>query len=134
MAAPSLSSKPLEPDRTSELGLLHCKAPCAGALGCDGQCLMPQRPRLATGGLAYHVLNRCVSRLPLFRKPADYLAFEKILQGKATFVIDLLLDVFRQIVRTSFRPVDVADGIRRHAFRHRLFVGLGPDARNQRVH
>ncbi len=40
---------------------------------------MPRRPRLATGGLAYHVLNRRVGRLPLFEKPADYLAFENIL-------------------------------------------------------
>jgi putative transposase len=41
---------------------------------------MPRRPRLSTGGLAYHVLNRRVGRLPLFEKPADYEAFEKILQ------------------------------------------------------
>jgi len=40
---------------------------------------MPRRPRVATGGLAYHVLNRRVGRLPLFEKPADYAAFEKIL-------------------------------------------------------
>jgi putative transposase len=41
---------------------------------------MPRRPRIATGGLAYHVLNRRVGRLPLFEKPADYAAFETILQ------------------------------------------------------
>lgn len=41
---------------------------------------MPRRLRLATGGLAYHVLNRRVGRLSLFEKPADYQAFEKILQ------------------------------------------------------
>ena len=41
--------------------------------------LMPRRPRLSTGGLAYHVLNRRVGRLPLFEKPTDYTAFEKIL-------------------------------------------------------
>ena len=41
---------------------------------------MPRRPRRATGGLAYHVLNRRVSRLPLFEQPADYAAFEKVLQ------------------------------------------------------
>ena len=35
---------------------------------------MPRRPRLATGDLAYHVLNRRVGRLPLFDKPADYAA------------------------------------------------------------
>ncbi len=41
---------------------------------------MPRRPRIATGGLVYHVLNRRVGRLPLFDKPADYKAFETILQ------------------------------------------------------
>ena len=41
---------------------------------------MPRRPRLATGGLAYRVLNRRVGRLALFEKPADYLAFENILE------------------------------------------------------
>ena len=41
---------------------------------------MPRRPRIATGGLAYHVLNRRVGRLPLFETAGDYAAFEKILQ------------------------------------------------------
>lgn len=41
---------------------------------------MPRRSRVATGGLAYHVLNRRVGRLSLFEKPGDYAAFEKILQ------------------------------------------------------
>jgi len=40
---------------------------------------MPRRIRVATGGLAYRVLNRRVGRLRLFEKPADYAAFEKIL-------------------------------------------------------
>ena len=40
---------------------------------------MPRRPRLSTGGIAYHVLNRRFGRLELFEKPADYFAFEKIL-------------------------------------------------------
>jgi len=40
---------------------------------------MPRRPRLSTGGIAYHVLNRRVGRLELFEKPADYFSFEKIL-------------------------------------------------------
>ena len=40
---------------------------------------MPRRPRLSTGGVAYHVLNRRVGRLELFEKPSDYSAFEKIL-------------------------------------------------------
>ena len=38
---------------------------------------MPRRPRIATGGLAYHVLNRRVGRLPLFETTGDYAAFEK---------------------------------------------------------
>ncbi len=42
---------------------------------------MPRRPRLATGGLAYHVLNRRVGRQLLFEKPADYAAFEAILEA-----------------------------------------------------
>ena len=41
---------------------------------------MSRRPRQATGGLAYHVLNRRVGRLPLFETSPDYAAFEKILQ------------------------------------------------------
>ena len=40
---------------------------------------MPRRPRISTGGIAYHVLNRRAGRLELFDKPADYSAFEKIL-------------------------------------------------------
>ncbi len=41
---------------------------------------MPRRQRIATGGLAYHVLNRRVGRQRLFASPSDYVAFEKILQ------------------------------------------------------
>jgi len=40
---------------------------------------MPRRPRNAPGGLVYHALNRAVARLPLFEKPADYDAFERVL-------------------------------------------------------
>ncbi len=40
---------------------------------------MPRRPRLAAGDLAYHVLNRRVGRLPLFKRPGDYGAFEQVL-------------------------------------------------------
>ena len=40
---------------------------------------MPRRPRIATGGLVYHVLNRRVARLALFEKDTDYAAFERIL-------------------------------------------------------
>jgi putative transposase len=41
---------------------------------------MPRRLRQATGGIVYHVLNRGVGRMKLFDKPADYEAFEHIVQ------------------------------------------------------
>ena len=41
---------------------------------------MPRRPRLATAGLVYHVLNRRVARLPLFDIDRDYAAFERTLE------------------------------------------------------
>ncbi|MCZ6683857.1 MAG: transposase [Planctomycetota bacterium] len=40
---------------------------------------MPRRLREAMGGLAYHVLNRAVGRSTLFKKDADYAAFEEVL-------------------------------------------------------
>jgi putative transposase len=40
---------------------------------------MGRSPRITEPGLAYHVLNRRVMRLPLFRKEGDYLAFEDVL-------------------------------------------------------
>lgn len=40
---------------------------------------MGRSPRLTRQGLVYHVLNRRVMRLPLFKKDGDYLAFEKVL-------------------------------------------------------
>jgi len=46
---------------------------------------VPRIPSLATGGLEYHVLNRCIGRFLLFEKPADYRASEKILrEGHST--------------------------------------------------
>ncbi len=41
---------------------------------------MPRRPRVNTGGYAYHVLNRAAGRRTLFRTDADYLAFERIIE------------------------------------------------------
>ncbi len=40
---------------------------------------MPRGPRVAPGGLVYHVLNRGVARLALFEKDADYEAFERVM-------------------------------------------------------
>lgn len=41
---------------------------------------MPRRARSIQGGLVYHVLNRANGRLPLFRKEADYEAFERVVE------------------------------------------------------
>ncbi|MBN1341734.1 MAG: transposase [Phycisphaerae bacterium] len=40
---------------------------------------MPRKARVAPGGFVYHVLNRAVARLPLFRKEADFEAFERVI-------------------------------------------------------
>jgi putative transposase len=40
---------------------------------------MPRRLRIATGGIAYHVLNRAVGRGKLFDNDADYLALERVI-------------------------------------------------------
>lgn len=40
---------------------------------------MPRRPRIASAGVIYHVLNRRVARLPLFETESDYAQFEAIL-------------------------------------------------------
>ena len=40
---------------------------------------MPRKPRVAPGGLAYHVINRGVGRGKLFFKASDYEAFERIM-------------------------------------------------------
>jgi putative transposase len=40
---------------------------------------MPRRARTIVGGYAYHVLNRANGRLRLFKKQADFAAFEQVL-------------------------------------------------------
>jgi putative transposase len=40
---------------------------------------MPRRARSIVGGYAYHVLNRANGRLRLFRKEADFAAFERVI-------------------------------------------------------
>jgi len=46
---------------------------------------MPRRRRAALGGYVYHALNRAVGRRTLFRKAADYAAFEAILREAPGF-------------------------------------------------
>src|SRR5882672_6477918 len=45
---------------------------------------MPRRPRNATGGITYHVLNRAVGRRQIFVEDTDYAAFEKALAEGVT--------------------------------------------------
>ena len=40
---------------------------------------MPRAASVAAGGLVYHVLNRLVGRMHLFRHPADFEAFERVM-------------------------------------------------------
>ena len=41
---------------------------------------MPRRLRESTGGIVYHVLNRGVGRMRLFRGANDYAAFERVVE------------------------------------------------------
>src|ERR1051325_2400699 len=41
---------------------------------------MPRGRRNACGGVIYHVLNRAVARIKIFRSQGDYLAFERTLE------------------------------------------------------
>lgn len=40
---------------------------------------MPRRPRNTPGGYVYHVLNRSVARMKMFRAEKDFTAFEKLI-------------------------------------------------------
>jgi hypothetical protein len=41
---------------------------------------MPRRPRDATGGYMFPVLNRAVGRATIFEKASDYVAFGHVLE------------------------------------------------------
>src|SRR5688572_20918012 len=52
---------------------------------------MPRTARAIRAGGCYHVLNRGNGRRALFRKPADYDAFARVLaEGLAAYPVDLL--------------------------------------------
>src|ERR671924_1622 len=46
---------------------------------------MPRRGRSIVGGYAYHVLNRANGRLRLFKKEADFAAFERVIEQASEF-------------------------------------------------
>jgi putative transposase len=52
---------------------------------------MPRRKRQAPGGLIYHVLNRAVARIKIFRWEKDFLAFERTLEeARARVAVEVL--------------------------------------------
>jgi putative transposase len=52
---------------------------------------MARRPRIAPGGLVYHVFNRSVGKMKMFRHPKDFAAFESLLiEAHQRFPIRLL--------------------------------------------
>ena len=51
---------------------------------------MPRTARAVEAGLVYHVLNRGNGRMRIFRKPADYEAFERVLaEGLQRYPVNL---------------------------------------------
>jgi putative transposase len=40
---------------------------------------MPRHARVAPGSVVYHALNRATARLPLFEKPEDFAAFDRVI-------------------------------------------------------
>jgi putative transposase len=40
---------------------------------------MPRTARVAPGGIIYHVLNRSVGGMQMFRKQSDFEAFERVM-------------------------------------------------------
>jgi|GEM_PF-4882264 hypothetical protein len=46
--------------------------------------IMPRRPRDATGGYVYHVLNRAVGRAKLFETDGDYRVFLNVMEEART--------------------------------------------------
>ena len=47
---------------------------------------MPRAARSCPGGYVYHVWNRGAGRLRLFKKPQDYLAFERVFPDAKSYV------------------------------------------------
>jgi len=58
---------------------------------------MPRVARHAPGGMVFHVLNRGVGRMQLFRKPGDYEAFERREKGSERFYKIVLTPFFVSI-------------------------------------
>ena len=74
---------------------------------------MPRPPRITEPGLVYHILNRRVMRLAIFRKDRDYVAFEAVL-GEALHRPDaprLLAEYFYRAAERATRGDLVASSV-----------------------
>ncbi len=99
---------------------------------------MPRTARIAPGGLVYHVLNRAVGRIHLFRKEADFQAFERILiEAHQRFPLHIcsycILSNHWHFIAWPKQDADLSDFFRwlthTHAMRWRVShqtVGYGP--------
>jgi len=99
---------------------------------------MPRKARQCPGGYVYHVWNRAAGRLRLFKKPADYLAFGRVLlEAHRRHPIDLLdwclMPNHWHLVVYPKRDAQVTTFFRwlthTHAMRsitHRNVIGMGP--------
>ena len=99
---------------------------------------MPRHSRQCPGGLVYHVWNRAAGRLRLFKKEADYQAFERIVvEAQARHPLRLLewclMPNHWHFVVWPERDGQVTDFFRwlthTHAMRavtHRRVLGMGP--------
>ena len=93
---------------------------------------MPRRLRFATGGYVYHVLNRAVGRATLFRKEADYAAFEKVLREAPEFqpmrlLAYCLMPNHWHLVIWPKRDGELSDYVRWLTVTHRKEKGVGSE-------
>ena len=74
---------------------------------------MPRSSRVTPGGMVFHVLNRGVGRMKLFRSDADYRAFEEVLEE----TLDILP---MRVCSYCLMPNQVARYVERNALRANL--------------
>ena len=72
---------------------------------------MPRRPRKATGGIVYHVLNRAVGKLKLFKQDDDYAAFERVLEEACERTETRLLSYCLMLMLTMSTRQDLDDDV-----------------------
>ena len=92
---------------------------------------MPRRTRIASGGVAYHVLNRGVGRMTLFDDEADYAACLLRLPPTAdeinqpAIALPVLGVVLHHVERKVIRPAESPDRDGKQG--RRLPIGMQTD-------